>query len=729
MTGNQREYYLSKMTVGARLLVPMYGTTLVISAALLFWIQPLFGKLTLPLLGGSPSVWNVLLLFFQTMLLAGYAYAHLLCRLKLFIWQALIHSIVLLAAFITLPIVVAGAPPAEGVPILWLLGELTVRIGLPFFAIAATAPLLQRWFTFSRHYHAHDPYFLYGLSNLGSISALIAYPFLFEPFLGLHDQSLIWTVAFGVLLVAIMACCGQVLLTGTKIDRAEEIISTVSVTWRQRLRWIALAFAPSSLLLGVTTQLTTDVASVPLLWVVPLALYLITFVIVFSRRRLIPHAWIIRVQPIVLVIAIVSTNLTDSILILCATHLTIFFIVSLVCHGELVRLRPPAGGLTEFYLAMGIGGALGGFFNAIVAPVLFVGVYEYGLAIVVACLLRPHAATHRSLQYFLDVALPAGLLAIIVLTMVSDFGLRYADDGIFSAGILTVLALVVLSFRTRPIRFGLGIGAVLICIGQYGVDHDILAQQRSFFGIHRVEARDEGRVRFLIHGTTLHGYQDLRRGQASQPQGYYSRVGPLGQVFTGLLAHHRLPNQVGLVGLGAGASLCHGRAPQSWTVFEIDPAVVKIAQDASLLSYWSECAGRMSTQVQIGDARLTLGQEDDHRFDLLILDAYNSDAIPVHLLTVEAFHLYLRKIKPGGLLLLHLTNRHLDLESVFAAITGQMNLPSLIQNHQDASWAALSTDEGSLAFLAVDARWRSPKVENGVRPWTDDYSNILSILK
>lgn len=729
MTSRQLGNSQQTVTARVRFLAPAFGVTLVVSAALLFWIQPLFGKMALPFLGGSPSVWNTLLLFFQTALLAGYAYAHLLCRLKSFAWQVAIHGAVLLAAFVTLPIAISGSAPTGGVPILWLLGELTLRIGLPFFAVAATAPLLQRWFSYSRHRDAGDPYFLYSLSNLGSITALIAYPFVIEPLIGVHDQTLAWTAGYGILIVLILACGRQLFLSGPRIDQTAETASHTPVTWHMRMHWIALAFAPSSLLLGVTTHLTADVASVPLLWVVPLTLYLVTFVIVFARRRLIPHGWVLRLQPIVLVIAFLAINFTYSVWILFSAHLLLFFILALACHGELVRLRPAPRSLTDFYLAMGIGGALGGLFNAVIAPLIFVEIYEYGLAIVVACMLRPSAGASRASQHILDGVLPAGLLALLVLLATfADFDPRQADELVY-AGYLGALGIAVLSLRSRPIRFGLGVGAILIGVGQYGTGADILAQERSFFGVHRVEAEEEGGIRFLIHGTTLHGFQDLRRGQASQPQGYYSRLGPLGQVFTGLIAQRRHPQEVGLVGLGAGASLCHARAPQSWTVFEIDPVVVRIAMDTSLFTYLSECAGRASTSVRIGDARLTLAQEEDHRFDVLILDAYNSDAVPVHLLTVEAFELYLRKIKPGGILLFHLTNRHLDLEQVFASIAQELDLPSLIQDHQDASWAALSTDEVSLAFLAVDPRWRQPVADEGVRPWTDDFSNVLSVLK
>ncbi len=708
-----------------RRLLPTFALTLLISAALLFWVQPLFGRLALPMLGGSPSIWNTVLLFFQTMLLAGYAYAHFLSRLPSLAWQVALHGSLLLIALATLPIAVSAPPPVDSIPMLWLLRELTVAVGLPFLAVSATAPLLQRWFSFSRHPDAGDPYFLYSVSNVGSVGALMAYPLLIEPMFGLRDQALAWAAGFAMLIALILLCGGQLRYAGA--TTAAEAVPRDPASWRQRLHWTLLAFAPSSLLLGVTTHLTTDVAAVPLLWVLPLTLYLVTFVIAFARSRRISHAMVLRLLPFMLVFAFVALQLSSSIWVLYALHLAAFFVLALACHGELVRLRPNPHALTEFYFAMGVGGALGGLFNAVIAPLIFVETYEYGLAIVAACLLRPAVAPSRTIQRIFDVAIPVALLSAIVAPLaLAGFDFRRGDAWVF-ASVLIACGAVVLSLKARPFRFGMGVGAVLLGMSQMGLGAEILARERSFFGTYRVESSAEDSVRWLIHGTTLHGMQLRQPGRSAEPQGYYEQPGPLGQVFLGLIRQRKRLSDVGLVGLGAGASLCYARAHETWTAFEIDPLVVRIAQDPALFTYWADCAGRTTTRLVLGDARLSLMREPDQRFDLLILDAYNSDAVPIHLLTADAVALYWQKTKPGGLLAFHLTNRHLDLERVLGAIARDAGLAAIVQYHENSSWAVMARSEIELAFLSSDLRWRPARA--GERAWTDDYSNILSVLK
>ena len=607
---------------GTRFLLPVFGLTLLVSAALLFWVQPLFGKLALPLLGGSPNIWNTVLLFFQTMLLAGYAYAHFLSRLSSLAWQATLHAGVLLVAFLVLPIAVTTPPSPDSIPILWLLRELAVTVGLPFLAVSATAPLLQRWFSFSRHPSAHDPYFLYSLSNLGSVGALISYPFLIEPLIGLRDQSHAWTIGYAMLALLVLLCSVRLGSAGATTKPVAGREHGEAVSWGRRLHWTVLAFAPSSLLLGVTTHLTTDVAAVPLLWVLPLTLYLITYIVAFAPRRRVGHGLVLRAQPYMLVIAFIALQLTSSVWVLYALHLLAFFVLALACHGELVRLRPNADALTEFYVAMGVGGALGGLFNAVIAPIVFVGTYEYGLAIVIACLLRPAAVTSRISQRILDIAIPACLLVAIVAPMaVADFDSRRADAWAFAA-VLIVGGLIVSSLKARPLRFGLAVGAVLLGMSQMGAGTEIVARERSFFGVYRIESSADDTIRWLIHGTTLHGVQVRRSGRTAQPQGYYERPGPLGQLFLGLVRQRKSLSEIGLVGLGAGASLCHARSHETWSVFEIDPVIARIARDPALFTYWSECAERATTRLLLGDARLLLEREEDQRYDLLILDAY-----------------------------------------------------------------------------------------------------------
>jgi len=711
------------------MLLPMFAAALLISAVLLFWMQPLFGKMALPLLGGSASVWTTALMFFQAILLAGYAYAHVLSRVKSIRLQVLVHAIVLLAAFISLPITISSEPASDSPPILWLLGSMATTLGIPFFAISATAPLLQRWFSLSRHPHAQDPYFLYSISNLGSVAVLLAYPFIIEPLIGLDAQSLVWTFGYGGLLVLIMLCGLQLLSSGPRVESKSVTAADSPITWRQRFYWVALTFAPSSLLLGVTTHLTTDVAAAPLLWIVPLILYLVTYIIAFARRRFVSHPAVLLAQPFVLLVAFILLPISTQNWALFSLHLVVFFILALGCHGELVRRRPPAAALTEFYFAMGIGGALGGLFNAVIAPLVFVGIYEYGLAIVIACMLRPQSGTRRSVDLALDIFVPVCLLsAVIALAKLTSFD-PSKTSAILHIGYLTVLGLLVLSFKRRPIRFGLGVGAAILGISLLANRAEVLARERSFFGVYRVEAILSNHIHLLKHGTTLHGIQDFRSGHINRPQGYYARQGPLGQIFETLVMTRQKWTDVGLVGLGAGATLCYALPSQAWTVFEIDPMIVEIARDPELFTYWAECADRGSVKLVLGDARLTLRKQKDQSFDSLIIDAYNSDAVPVHLLTREAVELYLRKIRPDGLLLFHLSNRYMKLAEVLGAVVKDLGLTALWQTHEISDWAIVAPNEDALAFLREDERWQPLVAMSGVRPWTDDFSDVVSVIK
>ena len=399
----------------------VFTATLALSAVLLFWVQPMFAKMVLPLLGGTPAVWNTSMVFFQAVLLAGYAYAHFSTRLLDVRRQSLLHLILLVCAFVVLPIAVATdwSPPTEATPVIWLITLLLVSIGLPFFALSATAPLLQKWFSHTRHTDASNPYFLYAASNFGSILALLAYPVLFEPFLGLIEQSRTWTFAYGGLVV-LMAACAYLLRRYFAPDaqHRHHVAATdlkANVDWKLRLQWIILAFVPSSLLLGVTTHITTDVASVPLLWVMPLALYLLTFVIVFSKRPAIPHKWIVLIHAYLVLLFVIALYVPVlSIRVTLILHLGMFFVTAMLCHGELATHRPVASHLTEFYLWMSFGGVLGGGFNALLAPLIFSTNAEYPIAIVLACALRPTLAEGRRGRWTLDIILPVLVGAVLL---------------------------------------------------------------------------------------------------------------------------------------------------------------------------------------------------------------------------------------------------------------------------------------------------------------------------
>ncbi len=733
--------------------LPLFTLSLFMSALLLFSVQPMFAKMVLPSLGGAPGVWNTSMVFFQTVLLAGYAYAHFSVKLLGVRRQALVHLAVLGLACLFLPIgFPADSKPWQGQPELWLLWTLTHSVGLPFLAIAATAPLLQKWFSETGHQHAKDPYFLYGASNIGSLIALLGYPVLIEPMLALGSQSYAWMLGYGLLAVLILICVWVV--RGRVSAPIQNDASTVPAigsnlrpSWLQRAHWIVLALVPSSLLLGVTTHISTDVAAAPLLWVVPLALYLLTFVIVFARRPLLQHSWMLRLQPIVLIALLTSFVWPFDVFTAAAIHLVAFFVTTMVCHGELARRRPDVAHLTEFYLWMSFGGMVGGFFAALVAPVVFDTVIEYPLMIAVACLLRPFGKTNgptsqgEYVKLLTDVVLPLLLFGAIVVAF-PYFGREPSNIMVIGSFIVFVLlALMFYGFAERPLRLSLGVAAVFIATATFGQTNGIILQERNFFGISRIALSNDGAFRLLSHGTTLHGAQHVDPSKWRDPLTYYHRSGPIGQIFTGLSAAGRSPSQVGVIGLGAGTLACYHEAGQDWTFFEIDPAMERIARDPRYFRYLNSCAG--DALVTIGDARLSLQGEVDGKYDLLVFDAFSSDAIPMHLLSREALALYQAKLAPGGLMAFHISNRTLNLAPILGRLAENAQLSGRFLKSEnagknayknDSSWIVLARHDEDLAFLdrRADDTNTNPWLDVATQPkgrlWTDDFSNILSAL-
>ena len=516
------------------LVLPLFMATIFLSSLLVFSVQPMFAKMVLPLLGGSPGVWNTAMLFFQSMLLLGYIYAHLTTKLLGVRWQAWLHLSVMTLIFVFLPIGVAQGwtPPLEEAPVLWLIGLFAVSVGLPFFAVATNAPLLQRWFSHTGHRTAADPYFLYGASNLGSILALLSYPLIFEPLLTSHEQSLAWGWAYAIL-VGLLVICAVTLwrrdsptMVSVSSQPTTLSLTTAPLTMPQRLHWLALAFVPSSLLLGVTMHITTDVAAVPLLWVLPLMLYLLTFVIVFARRPWLPHSWMVLAQPFLLIP--IGVQRFSDVLLNLALPMAVFFVTTMVCHGELVKRRPQASHLTEFYLWMSLGGMLGGAFNVLIAPLLFNSVIEYPLMLVLACFLRPWPKTTGKWLTAADILWPTLLLVLFGGPIL--MGWHPTDWGI--VGILIfclVLGLGTYSFRNQPVRFGLGVGVILILTIFVGSQDTVLTRERSFFGVNTVQLTEKGDFRLLVHGRTIHGAQHTDPARWEEPLTYYHRNGPLGQ--------------------------------------------------------------------------------------------------------------------------------------------------------------------------------------------------------
>ena len=743
---------LSAMTapVSRRWLLPVYVGAIFTSAALLFVVQPMFSKLVLPLLGGSPQVWTTCLLWFQTALLLGYLYAHLAPRLLGVRRHAALHVALCLLALVLLPFGVDGAaPPASGDPVWWLLGTLTLSLGAPFVLLSSTGPLLQRWFSETDHPDAANPYFLYAASNAGSFIALLGYPLLLEPRLPLAGQRAGWAWGYAAL-VALLAA-SAVALRGRGSRAAEALPASddepaAPPAWPTRLRWLALAAVPSSLMMAVTTFLTTDLAPVPLLWVVPLALYLLTFVLVFARRQLVPAALVFRWEALALVsiatlLLVPQVPVTAYLLLL---HLVTFFLVALACHGELARTRPPARHLTEFYLIMSAGGALGGLFNAVLAPLLFDTLLEYPIALVAACLVRPAApGVGRPGRTGLELALAAALVLVATVLFVSQAPavppeLRFRTPLEVKVGAIVVLALLCLRLQGARREFAAAI-ALLLAAGEVEqrLNRPSLLRERNFFGPREVRNDLSGYYRMLLHGTTQHGLQSLQPDRRREALSYYHSTGALGDVFRTLRASLE-PRRVAIVGLGTGAIATYARPGERWEFYEIDADMVRMARDSTYFTYLADARGRMD--VVLGDGRLRLGEVPDGTYHLIVLDAFSSDAIPVHLMTREALAMYLRKTAPGGLVAFHVSNRYLRLEPVLGRLARDLGVQARVRHRgptdaerkrgiYDATWVVVGRSKADVAALERVPGWVAVAVDGEVEGWSDDFSNLVKVLR
>lgn len=733
-------------------MLSLYALTIFLGAGLLFLVQPLFARMALPLLGGAPAVWNTAMVFYQAVLLAGYGYAHVATRALGVRRQAALHLAVLLLPLTVLPVRIPPGwhPPADASPVPWLLALLAVAVGLPFFAASTTSPILQAWFAATGHGAARDPYFLYAASNLGSMLALLAYPAVVERALVLDAQSRLWSWGYGALVLLVGACAvalwraaGAPAGAGAAMAAGPEPVEAATrPTVARRARWTLLAFVPSSLLLSVTTYLTTDIAAIPLLWVVPLAIYLLTFILVFGRRRLIPHRVWVELLPLALLplVLVLVARANEPLAVILPTHLIAFFVAAMVCHGELAADRPHARHLTGFYLWLSLGGVLGGAFTALAAPLLFSGVAEYPLVLVLVPLLatRPPGAWQGRLARVLDVALPLGLAGLGLAVM------RALDRGPLDAEWLGpavgLLTLACLAFARRPLRFALGLGAVLLAGAVHpGQEGTLLHAERSFFGISRVTRDPTGQYHLLMHGTTLHGMQALAPARRREPLTYFHPSGPLGEFFAAADGPAR-PRAVAVVGLGAGSLACYGRPDERWTFYEIDPTVLRIAADPRFFTFLRDCPPA-PVAVRLGDARLTLDRAPDGAYDVIILDAYSSDAPPMHLLTLEAVRLYLRKLAPGGRLLFNVSNRHLVLEPVLGAIGRAAGLAARTRDDPHVSdaerrlgklesqWVVMARRDEDLGALRHHPRWTVPRVPADAEPWTDGFASLLSAFR
>jgi hypothetical protein len=782
---------------GGGLLMLLFSATIFISAALLFLVEPMFAKFILPLFGSTPAVWTGSMLFFQATLLLAYLYVHATTTWLGARKQAWLHlavvSLPLILFLLSGPLAVPSdewAPSSQANPIFLLLGLMLVAVGLPFFAIAATNPLVQRWLADTDHPAARDPYFLYRASNLGSVIGLLGYPLVVEREFTLATQGLWWSVGYGLLVVLVLVSAVMLWRSEPAQEEGEEqeslggdpvsgggspqtadpsIEASVAsgITFWRRARWVGLTFVPSSLMLGVTAFITTDITPIPLLWVIPLSLYLFSFVVVFSPSQRMPdliHKGMVAVLPLVIAALVLAMliDLRDPFWLLIGLHLLGFFVVAMVLHGEVARDRPPARHLTEFYLWVSVGGVLGGVFNALVAPVAFSTVIEYPLAIVLACMFLPGlllahllrgesdepgearssdeeermtssgSGRGRQLSLVLDFVLPLALGGMIV-------ALGFAvDEGVFDSildrptvwqsfiGLGAGLACLWFAYlSSRPIRFGLGIAALIVAVTFANGESSIL-EDRSFFGVYRVTGDEQRHT--LIFGNTNHGAQ-VFGPNPPVPTTYYDSTGPVGQAFDAL--PEEVTSQPAVIGLGTGTMACYNQAGQQMTFYEIDPLIEDIARDESLFTYLRDCPGQ--NEVILGDARLSLAETSDE-YGIIVADAFSSDAIPVHLMTREAIDLYFDKLQENGVLLVHISNRHLDLEPVLGNVAQDAGLACRAQDDAEegppgkfiSHWVVMARDDGDFGSMSNDPRWTSCQLDPDTAVWTDDYSNLLS---
>ena len=665
----------------------IYAATIFLSSFLLFLVQPLIARLILPWFGGSAAVWTTCMLFFQMLLLAGYAYAHGVARRR---YEPLIHTVLLVAALATLPIMPADTwkPAGDAEPITRILLLLGATVGLPYFLLASTSPLVQAWFARARP--GANPYRLFALSNLASLLALLGYPLIVEPYLAAREQVSVWSWLFAAFAVL---CAALAWRTPRASTVAESAVAAPRLTARDFGWWLALSATGSVMLLAVTNHLTQNVASVPLLWLVPLTLYLATFIIAFEGGAWYQprYLWpLLLIALIAMAWLLVDTEYHYQLALQLGVFLAGLFIGCLFCHSELYRTRPAPAQLTAFYLTISAGGALGGLLVAVVAPLVFTGYFELG----------------------------AGLAALAVLA-----ALRF-----ISVGRVAYLASLVVV---------LGVGA---CATYDGFRHqrDVVVAKRSFYGVLRVKEYgtpgDDSHLRRLVHGTIMHGEQYMSAARRRTPTTYYTETSGIAAA---IYARQDHPVRVGIIGLGTGTIAAYGRPGDVYRFYDIDANVIRIAREE--VTFLGDSGARVETAL--GDARLTLEREPPQGFDVLAIDAFSSDAIPVHLITREALQTYLRHMKPDGIVAFHVSNRFLDLIPVVARLAKELELQAaLIADDPDdeddtsfksrSDWVLVSRDAAALKAPAIVEAGAAPAEDRpGWRTWTDDYSNLIQILK
>ncbi|UZK66861.1 fused MFS/spermidine synthase [Sphingomonas sp. M1-B02] len=720
----------------------LFVVAILAGSFLLFLVQPMVARMALPKLGGAPAVWNSAMLVYQALLLGGYAYAHMLGRVPVRM-QAGIHLAVLAVAALWLPIglmrmeLPADAEPAVWVP--WLFGA---SIGPLFFAISAQAPLLQRWYSAATG--GRDPYALYAASNIGSFGGLIAYPLLVEPMLALKAQSWLWTG--GYLLVFLLVAGCATMLPRKPAATTHVPYESPAASRGRVLHWIALAFVPSGLMLATTTFLTTDIVAVPMLWVMPLGLYLLSFSVAFRESDAIPQL-IGKFAPVVLLLfgATLIAGHQKLAYMNALIGLLLLFLVAIACHSRMYQLRPAPDRLTGFYLAMSVGGALGGVFSGLVAPVLFDWTYEYPLLILAAGALIPQTfllpvfgSLWRGEGQALRIKILATALLVVGLVWIGISNPLGLFGGMHEQIAFLAVAVVGLAAIGRRVPYLVALAGGLFLFGGYrSIEMSLAdARTRSYFGVYTVT--DSGDERRLAHGTTLHGIQ-LKGARSRMPTTYYVPGSGVGLAMLALPEIYGPAARVGVVGLGTGTLACYAQPGQSWHFYEIDPAVVTLARESAKFTFLPQCAP--TAKISLGDARIRLTEAAPHSFDMLALDAFSSDAVPMHLMTSEAFQTYGRVLQPDGLLLVHISNRFLALAPVVAAAATKggwhaarmVYHPSALEQNDQAStsdWIALSRNPRTLARLtAGNSGWAPLEPRPGFTEWTDDFASVVPVIR
>ena len=717
----------------------LFLATLLTGSFLLFLIQPMTARMALPRLGGAPAVWNSAMLVYQALLLGGYAYAHALSSLSPR-RQAIVHMSLFAAAALWLPMGLSAALPDPSVsPLIWTPWLLLSSIGPLFFIVAAQAPLMQRWYGLTSN---ADPYPLYAASNLGSFAGLISYPLLVEPGLALGGQSRLWSILF-VGLVFLVAACGTMLPKSART--AETVQASPRPTSRSYLRWITLAAVPSGLMLSTTSHLTTDIVAVPLLWVVPLGLYLLSFTVAFAANR--RGADIVTLMAPLIILSAGGLAFADASrhpAFWAAGGLILLFVVAVSLHSEMYRTRPAADHLTGFYLAMSVGGVLGGLFCALIAPLIFNWTYEHPLLILGAAALVPQQPLFGWLERIWASARGARaerwLIIVILLLTLAAAGVVGGLPVWVTQAALIGLALAAIISVGRRLAYLASLLALMLGFGGWEMLASSQFRVRSYFGVYAVRTRPDGSARTLMHGTTLHGLQRLGAQRERTPTTYYAPRSGIGLSLANAVPLFGPSAAIGVVGLGSGTLACYKRPGQSWTVFEIDPAMARIARDPRHFTFLTRCAP--DARIVIGDARLTLANKPAASFDLIALDAFSSDAVPMHLMTREAFAGYARALRPGGLLLVHISNRYLDLAPLLSAIARSDRWSARVRDYQPGGaessieatrsiWVAMAREREVLDRLTAMSGeiWTEPRSRPGFDAWTDDYATILPLLK